>query len=152
MGTTVHYIDQHWKLRQHTIGFQYLGGEAHNAIHLGNKLSTLIREYDIINRVLGIVSDNASVNTALAKHLQANLFGPKWDPEQYRLPCLSHVIALVSTRFMKELKSNPENEDTTSSTPPIENSIKALQKCPVGTFARSVCKVSHLLCSSIKIP
>lgn len=145
MGTTIHYIDREWQLRQHTIGFQYLGGEAHNALHLGNKLGGLIREYGITNRVLAIVSDNASVNTALAKHLQANVFGAKWDPDQFRLPCLAHVIALVSNQFMKELKSSPDNDGTTSCTPPIESSIKALQNNPRGTFARSVCKVRNLL-------
>ena len=142
MGTTLHYIDHDWQMRQHTMGFQFLGGEAHNAIYLGNKLSQLIRDFGITNRVLAIVSDNASVNTALAKHLQANVFGPKWDPLQYRLPCLAHVIALVSNQFMKELKSNPDNDEMTSAAPAIESSVKALQAYLPGTFARSVCKVS----------
>jgi hypothetical protein len=38
-------------MRQHTMGFQFLGGEAHNAIYLGNKLSRLIRDFGITNRV-----------------------------------------------------------------------------------------------------
>jgi len=80
MSTTLHYIDQNWKLCKFTVGFQYLGGEAHSASYLGNKLSQLIREFGITNRVLAVVSDNASVNIALAKHLQANVFCPKWDP------------------------------------------------------------------------
>jgi len=96
MGTTLHYIDQNWKLCQFSVGFRYLGGEAHSASYLGNNHSQLIREFGITNRVLAVVSDNARVNIALAKHLQANVFGPKWDPLQYRLPCLALVIALVS--------------------------------------------------------
>jgi len=135
MGTTLHYIDKEWQLRQHTIGFQFLGGESHNAVHLANKLTQIIRDLGITNRVLAIVSDNASVNMALAKHLQTNVFGPKWNAEQYRLPCLAHVIALVSNQFMKELKSNPENNDTISSAPQIETSIKVLQNHAPGTFA-----------------
>jgi len=143
MGTTLHYMDQNWKLCQFTVGFQYLGGEAHSASYLGNKLSQLIREFGITNRVLAVVSDNASVNIALAKHLQANVFGPKWDPLQYRLPCLAHVIALVSNQFMRVLKSNPDNNEKSSSTPAIECSIKALQNYPPSTFAWSVCKVRY---------
>ena len=143
MSTTLHYIDQNWKLCKFTVGFQYLGGEAHSASYLGNKLSQLIREFGITNRVLAVVSDNASVNIALAKHLQANVFGPKWDPLQYRLPCLAHVIALVSNQFMRELKSNPDNDETSSSAPLIECSVKALQNYRPGTFAWSVCKVHY---------
>jgi len=39
MGTTLHSIDKEWQLRQHTIGFQFLGGESHNAVHLAFKLT-----------------------------------------------------------------------------------------------------------------
>jgi len=146
MGTTLHYIANEWQLRQHTIEFQFLGGEPHNAVHLANKLTQIIRDLGITNRVLAIVSDNASVNMALAKHLQTNVFGPKWNAEQYRLPYLAHVIALVSNQFMKELKSNPENDDTISSAPQIETSIKGLQYHAPGTFVRPVCKVSFVFC------
>jgi len=82
---------------------------------------------------------------ALAKQLQTNVFGPKLNPEQYSLACLAHVIALVSNQFMKELKSNLENDDIISSATQIETSIKALQNHAPGTFARSVCKVSFVL-------
>ena len=101
MRTILHYIDRDWQLRQHTIGFQFLGGEAHNAIYLDTKLSQLIRDFDITTGVLVIVSDNACVNIALARHLQANVFGQKWDAQQYRLPCLAHVIARVCNQFMR---------------------------------------------------
>ena len=77
MGIILHYIDQNWKLCQFTVGFQYLGREGHSASYLGNKLCKLIPEFGITNRVLAVVSNNASVNVALAKHLQANVFGPK---------------------------------------------------------------------------
>jgi len=83
MGTTLHYIHKEWQLRQHTIGFQFPGGESHIAVHLANKLTQIIRDLGITNRVLAIVSDNASVNMALAKHSQTNIFGPKWNAEQY---------------------------------------------------------------------
>jgi len=43
---------------------------------------------------------------------------------------------------MKELKSNSNNDETTSAAPAIESSVKALQAYLPGTFARSVCKVS----------
>jgi len=77
MGTTPHYIDKEWSLRQHTIEFQFLGRESHNVVHLANKLTQRIRNLGITSQVLGIVSDSASVNMALAKHLQPNVFGPK---------------------------------------------------------------------------
>ena len=142
MLTTLHCIDRDWRLRQYTIGFRFLEGQAHNAIYLSNKLSERIRDFDITTRVLAIVSDNASVNTALARHLQANVFGQKWDAQQYRRPCLAYVIALVCNQFMKELKCSPDNDVTSSSPPAIDSSIKALQNCAHGTIARSVCKVS----------
>ena len=108
MGTTLHYIDKEWQLHQHTIGFQFLGGESHNTVHLANNLIQIIQDLCITNGVLAIVSYNASVNMALDKHLLTNVFGPKWNAEQYRVPCLTHVIALVSNQFMKELQSNPK--------------------------------------------
>ena len=93
--------------------------------------------------MLAVVSDNASVNVALAKHFQANVFGSKWDPLQYRLPCLWHVKALVSNQFMRELKSNPDNDKTSSLALAIDCSIKALQNYPTGTFAPLVYKVRY---------
>jgi len=70
MGTTLHYIDKEWQLHQHTIRFQFLEGESHNAVHLANKLTQIIRDLGMTNRVLAIVSDNASINMALAKHFR----------------------------------------------------------------------------------
>ena len=76
MGTTLHYIDQNWKMCQFIVRFQYLGGEVHSINYLRNKLSQLIREFEITNRVLAVVLDNASVNVALAKHFRPMCSAP----------------------------------------------------------------------------
>ena len=58
-GTTIHYIDNNWKMREHVIGFQPLGASSHTRVFLAGKLHQLIGEYDLGSRMLGLVTDNA---------------------------------------------------------------------------------------------
>src|SRR5207302_1925175 len=71
--TTLHRSRRGWQLRPHRLEYEFLRGDAQKAIYLGNKLIQLTRDVGVTNRALAIVSENASVNTALAKRFQANV-------------------------------------------------------------------------------
>ena len=142
-GTTIHYIDKDWKLQEHVIGFQPLGASSHTGVFLAQKLDQLIGVYDLRNRMLCLVTDNAQTNMVMARELQKTL-GKKWNHEQYHLPCLAHVLALCSKAFMEHLKSQPSN-DSFDHNPNLDGTIAALANYPPGSFGRCVFKVSSLI-------
>ena len=137
-GTTMHYIDKNWEIKEHVIGFQPLTGSAHTGLFLAEKLNELITQYDLTSRILCLTTDNVQTNTVMARELPTMAFGSKWNPEQYHLPCLAHVLALCSKAFMENLRSQPSNERFD---PNPDLDIAALTKYPSGSFSRSVFKV-----------
>ena len=139
-GTSIHFINKMWELQEHIISFQPLGGSSHTGIFLAEKLGTLLAQFDLINRVLCVTTDNTSNNTVMARELQARTLGPKWNPEQYHLPCLAHVLALCSKAFMDNLKSQPEN-DVLELTTDTNKAITELSNFPAGSFRQSVFRV-----------
>ena len=141
-GTTIHYIDKNWEIKEHVIGFQPLTGSAHTGVFLAQKLNELISQYDLGSRMLCLTTDNAQTNTVIARELQTLTLSSKWNPEQYHLPCLAHVLALCSKGFMENLRSQPSNE-TFDPNPNLD--IAALSKYPSGSFSRSVFKVGIIL-------
>lgn len=137
-GTTIHYIDKNWDLKEHVIGFQPLTDSAHTGVFLAGKLSELIGQYNLSSRILCLTTDNAQTNTVMARELQTMALGTKWNPEQYHLPCLAHVLALCSKAFMENLRSQPSNEIFD---PNPDFDMAVLSKYPLGSFSRSVFKV-----------
>ncbi|KAF8595935.1 hypothetical protein BDV93DRAFT_427381, partial [Ceratobasidium sp. AG-I] len=69
--------------------------EAHTGIELAKTLHTVFVKFKIEDRVWGVVSDNASNNSAMMKELSAygmkQLTGPK-----ARVHCVLHVLNLVA--------------------------------------------------------
>lgn len=138
-GTTVHFLDAEWTLHEEVIGFQALGGESHTGKFLAEKLTEILGQFDLAQRMLCLITDNAQSNHVLARELQGTALGSKWNSEQYHLPCLAHVLALASKAFMENLKSQPMNEAFDNNPEPA---ISMLHQYPSGSFSRTVFKVS----------
>ena len=134
-------------MREHVIGFQPLGGSSHTGVFLAEKLAEVIGEYDLGSRILCLVTDNAQTNMVMARELQRKALGDKWNPEQYHLPCLAHVLALCSKAFMEQLRSQPTNE-IFDHNPNLDGAIASLANYQPGTFGRCVFKASNYLFST----
>ena len=69
-------------------------------------LRSVMRRFDLDgSRILGITTDNASSNYAMARKLQESLaiVGHEWDAARNHVPCMAHVIQLALGAFMSSL-------------------------------------------------
>ena len=93
--------------------------------------------------MLCLTTDNAQTNTeVIARELQTLTLSSKWNPEQYHLPGLAHVLTLYSKAFIENLQSQLSNETFDSN---LNLDITVLTKYPLGSFSRSVFKVGIIL-------
>jgi len=145
--TTVHFIDAEWAMREEVIGFQALGGASHTGKFLAEKLTEILGQFDLAQRMLCLVTDNEQSNYLLARELQGKGLGPKWNPDQYHLPCFAHVLALASKAFMENLKSQPVNEAFDHNPDPF---INVLQQYPSGLFSCTIFKLSVHVAYNVK--
>jgi len=143
----VHFIDAEWAMREEVIGFQALGGASHTGKFLAEKLTEILGQFDLVQRMLCLVTHNAQSNYVLARELQGKGLGPKWNLHQYHLPCFAHVLALASKAFIEYLKSQPVNEAFDHKPDP---SINVLQQYPSGSFSRTIFEVSVHVAYNVK--
>ena len=78
----------------------------HTGLNLSQHLSAVIARFGLHNgRVLGITTDNATSNYAMARELQKSLktMEVEWSAAQNHIPCMAHVIQLALSAFMQSL-------------------------------------------------
>lgn len=59
MVITGHFIDQEWNYREVLLGFEHILGS------LSETVFQILQEHDITDRVLSIITDNASNNSTI---------------------------------------------------------------------------------------
>jgi len=134
-------------MREEVIGFQALGGASHPRKLLAVKLTEILGQFDLAQRMVCLISDHAQSNYVLAGELLEEGLGPKWNPYQYHLPCLAHVLALASKAFMENLKSQPVNEAFDHDPDP---SINYLHQYPAGSFSCAIFQVTDHVAYNVK--
>ena len=73
----------------------------------------VLNEFDLIQKLFCITTDNASNNGKLMKCLSRELakLGIDWDPKTHHISCLNHVLHLAVTDFLKKIKAlGPKTE------------------------------------------
>ena len=55
----MHFIDAKWAMWEEVIGFQALGGVSHAGKSLAKKLTNILDQFDLAERMLCLVTDNA---------------------------------------------------------------------------------------------
>jgi len=146
-GTPVYFIDMEWAMREEVLGFQALVGSSHTGKFLAEKLTEIVCQFDLGQQILCLITDNAQSNYVLARELLEKQLGPKWNPDQYHLPCFAHVLALGSKAFIESLISQPVNEAFDYNSDP---SINVLQQYPSGSFSLTIFKVSVHVAYNVK--
>jgi hypothetical protein len=117
VAITVHYIDNQWTLQQPLLAFKVLEGK-HTGYNMACTVRDTLEEFDIIQKLYCITTDNAKNNIKMAEHLAKMLAieDVEWDPTINHVRCLTHIINLVVQEFLDTLQiaSPAGNEITTS--------------------------------------
>ncbi|CAE6380725.1 unnamed protein product, partial [Rhizoctonia solani] len=90
---------------------------AHSGQNMASAVASVVSELDISNKLVALVSDNASNNGTLVDHLEtelqgaSNYSGTRWDSTKGHIRCLSHVIHLSVMSLLRGVKAIPRNVD-----------------------------------------
>ena len=108
MAISGYFIDEDWQYREILLGFEPLYG-THSGANLSVVLLETLQRHKIEDRVLAIVTDNASNNKTLVDTLQQSMSD---DITLIRVPCIAHVIQLSLNELLGSMKADPLNETT----------------------------------------
>ena len=91
MGVTAHYIDEDWNLKMYTLDFKHLPG-THSGSVLRSTFESILRDFCLENKTLGITLDNASNNDSFIEELS---FGSGTSFKSFHhIRCFAHVLNL----------------------------------------------------------
>lgn len=105
MAITGYFLDQNWEYREVLLGFEPLEG-THSGDNLASVLSAILKQHQIVDRIMAITTDNASNNDTMIIKMQKDY--P--DARFIRIPCMAHVIQLSLNQLLGQIKGNPLND------------------------------------------
>lgn len=144
-GITAHWITQDFKPRESIIGMKQVLGQ-HTGLNLSNHLHTVLLEYDIVDKIFCITTNNASNNNTMAA--QVEKFIEHFFAHEHLIGCLAHVINLSARsgldvfskhlgspdaslpRSLASLVDEPQVEDLSSTLSKIDHLTKLVKKSP----------------------
>ena len=103
----------------------------HDGSHLAKEVFVAIEKFGIVEKLFCITTDNASNNGKMMKHLSKMLEEEKgiiWDPAEHHITCLSHVINLIVTDFMKAIKGFKQEKENSDDEKESDNEEKGFLK------------------------
>ena len=90
---TSHYIDSNWELHKKVLGFRLIC-HPHDGPNIYECITSVFKEYDIVNKIFSITFDNASNNTsAIDLFVKTIRTGPQ--KEMFHVRCVCHIINLI---------------------------------------------------------
>ncbi|MBW0465267.1 hypothetical protein O181_004982 [Austropuccinia psidii MF-1] len=104
LAVTAHYIYMDFKLTSIIIGLAEIQGD-HSGASLATQFLTIIRRYDLEQKIICITTDNASVNNRMAQEIEATC--PKFCAKDNMVGCMAHTIHLAARDGLKALASKP---------------------------------------------
>lgn len=112
LAITASWITDQWELEETLIDFRELQG-AHTGQNMAEEVASVVSELGITDKVLALVSDNASNNGTLVTHL-GNTLGRisshlRWDSSKGHIRCLPHVIHLAVMALLLGINAIPQN-------------------------------------------
>ncbi|GES96419.1 zinc finger BED domain-containing protein RICESLEEPER 2-like [Rhizophagus clarus] len=113
LGITIHWITDDWKFNSTVLDFFHLEGP-HSGENIASKLFEVLKEFNLLSKILGISTDNASNMDKMFNKFEyiCNYEGIKFDADNQHVRCLAHIINLAVQNILKALKGEaPENEN-----------------------------------------
>ena len=142
LGVLGYWINDNWELEEVLLGFEEIHG-SHTGENMASIIVEVLKRYGIEAQLLGFTSDGASNNGTLAKALRSELgqLSINWECEQNHIQCMAHVVQLILSTFMKDLKIKVKDEKMPAEFK--EKYIEKVQNMDRGFF-KTVEKVSPL--------
>jgi hypothetical protein len=82
---------------------------------MATAVASTLTELGIEDKLVALVSDNASTNGTLVRHLATSLGRSsaelRWDPEKGQIRCLAHIIHLAVMSLLRSIKAVPLSTD-----------------------------------------
>jgi hypothetical protein len=112
LAITGSWITSDWRLEETLLDFVELQG-AHDGENMANAVTAAITDLGIEDKIISLVSDNASNNGTLVQHLSNRLqqSSPhaRWDGTKGHIRCLAHVIHLAVMSLLRGLRAVPNS-------------------------------------------
>ena len=99
MVVTCHFIDFNWVLQKRVLSFCNIP-PSHSGVVIANALRSCFKDWGILDKVISITLDNASVNIAAIKILRdefelRGLFPSGYRGRLFHVRCCAHVTNLL---------------------------------------------------------
>ncbi|KJZ68404.1 hypothetical protein HIM_12202 [Hirsutella minnesotensis 3608] len=107
LGLTVHFLDDEGKFRTFLLGLPRIEGR-HSGENLADRVSEIIHEYGIQDRIGYFVTDNAESNDTCLEDLSVEL---GFNKQHRRLRCCGHIINLVARAILFGTNADAFEED-----------------------------------------
>ena len=142
LGVLGYWINNNWELEEVLLGFEEIHG-SHTGENMASIIVEVLKRYRIERQLLGFTSDSASNNGTLTMALRSELgqLSIDWECEHNHIHCMAHVVQLILSTFMKELKIKVKDGKMPSEFK--EKYIEKVQNMDRGFF-KTVEKVSPL--------
>lgn len=114
LAITGSWITRDWRLEETLLDFVELQG-AHDGQNMANAVASVVTELGIGEKLIALVSDNASSNGTLVRHLSTTLRrttpNTRWDGEKGHIRCLAHIIHLSVMSLLDGISAIPPQTD-----------------------------------------
>ncbi|KAF8705378.1 protein dimerization, partial [Rhizoctonia solani] len=115
LAITASWVTSQWSLKETLLDFVELKG-AHDGQNMANAVATAVTELGITNKILALVSDNASNNGTLIQYLSSSLRkstpNSRWNGSGGHIQCLAHIIHLAVMSLLCRMKAVPASANT----------------------------------------
>jgi len=108
LGITVHWIDSEWILREALISAAQLKG-LHTGENIAHNLYQVLSEYQIVEKLFCITTDNASNNHTMARDLSQKI--PRFNGTEHLIGCFGHILNLAAKDGLKAFSYNDVRTD-----------------------------------------
>jgi len=130
-GITLHYIDNDWNVQNGLLAFKFLE-EEHDGKSLAGAMLSVLDDFEITSRLLGVTVDNASNNTTMMREMQAVFdlrhpeagFSAGWN----KMECLAHVVNLAAGEILKCFSNSDDNLSNTETASHEDRIISSISR------------------------
>ncbi|KAK9668313.1 hypothetical protein RND81_13G050600 [Saponaria officinalis] len=101
ISLTAHFVDENWKLQKRVLNFSFLP-PPHTGAATSIKVTTLLKEWGIENRIMSLTLDNASANDSMVNYLKPDL-NLMCNGDYFHVRCCAHILNLIVQEGLKDL-------------------------------------------------
>ena len=94
IGLTAHFLDENFKLSSVLLAVRHIIG-GHLSKNMSENIAVLMDEFEVDRKAKFITTDNVNSMVQMAKSLKLE-----------RIPCIAHILHLIVTNTLKEIKEN----------------------------------------------